>query len=1121
MSDSSLPLGALKLQSLIGRGGVGEVWQAVDALGRLPVAVKVLTHARYREPEVQDALHAELCRAARVDHPGVVQLFGWGLVDAGLAQATRNGLPEGAPYVAMELVTAGSLQTYAARLGWEDLRGLLLGVLDALAHLHARKLLHRNIKPANVLWGAPRDARPGPKLADLGLASPLDLARAPTRTRVAGAPAYLAPEQFAGRWRELGPETDLYSLGVVAWECVTGVLPFRGSSVYGIRQGHLKGALPALRPRLAVPSALGDWLGRLLEKERGARFGSAAEATEALLALGPPVGDEELASLELHSAEGEGWARAPAWWLNDAPSFVCLSPRPAAGELWVADDVLRSAEEAVDAVTRARGSAAPIRSAAIETSNLRPVALFGRDAERRALWTELEQALTERRPRVVVLHGPAGVGLSRLGRWVGERAEELGAASAVSGVADPARGLVSLINTWAQTQGAGLEDAEALISAALALKGGEQDPTLAAALAGGITPAAPPRAALRTAEGAPVALLGWLRHLLSAGPQVIWIDDAPRHPEAAAFARAALRESGALLLVLTARDDELVGRSPGATALKALTGKARVSRLRVGPLAPETGRALGRHLLFGVEESRCDPLIGGFVTPSVGLEATRGWIEDGALSAAEPGLAWTAPPPAHAPERALELILGRLRALLDPPEARAAFAVAAALGREVPEALWGAACAQLGAPPSAAFTTRLCRLGIWEDTPGGWRFTSTTALDAATLVAERAGLSAQAHRAVAEALRGSGGSLERIAHYAELAGDDPSATLLLAARARRRRGDPRGAAALLESRTKALSARGLTPSADDQAEAHLERARCLRALGEQAQAKRSGEQALLTAEASADRRAWAMAELALTAAGLGEGAVAARLAAQAMDTLRPLGASEALGDAIRAAASLTADPQRAEILLNEAVEVYDEAACPLSAGDALARLGQLALARGATDEAGARLRRALSRARAVGDMLAEARAQFGLASLAQRAGALPEAERRARRALSRLDLLAEPGAASVRLTLATLKLRRGAIVEAYEDARLAAEALRAQGRDDAALVADALQAPGLAERHDWAGLDAVCARLGPSLSGPVQADADVVSALKLAARLTETAGRAPLAEALRALLSAA
>ena len=525
-------------------------------------------------------------------------------------------------------------------------------------------------------------------------------------------------------------------------------------------------------------------------------------------------------------------------------------------------------------------------------------------------------------------------------------------------------------------------------------------------------------------------------------------------------------------------------------------------------LALEIAQLLQRgHDVFGLHAHRlrhrrrssCDPLIGGFVLPSLAMEATRSWIEDGALSAAEPGLAWTAPPPAQAPERPLELILGRLRALLEPAEVRAAFAVAAALGREVPEALWSAACARLGATPSPALTTRLCRLGIWEDMPGGWRFTSTTALDAAALVAERAGLKAQAHRAVAEALGGLGGSFERIAHYTELAGDDPSATLLLAARARRRRGDPRGAAALLESRAKALKARGLTPSADEQAEAHLERARCLRALGEQAQAKRSGEQALLTQEASADRRAGAMAELALIAAGLGEGAVAARLAAQAMDTLRPLGASEALGDALR----------------------YDEAACPLSAGDALARLGQLALARGATDEAGARLRRALSRARAVGDMLAEARAQFGLASLAQRAGALPEAERRARRALSRLDLLAEPGAASVRLTLATLKLRRGAIVEAYEDARLAAEALRAQGRDDAALVADALQAPGLAERHDWAGLDAVCARLGPSLSGPVQADTDVVSALKLAARLTETAGRAPLAEALRALLSAA
>ncbi|MCK6524633.1 serine/threonine protein kinase, partial [Myxococcota bacterium] len=971
MSESSLPLGALKLQSLIGRGGVGEVWQAVDALGRLPVAVKVLTHGRYREPEVLDALQAELCRAARLDHPGIVQLFGWGLVDGGLAQATRGGLPEGAPYVAMELVTAGSLQTYAARLGWEDLRGLLLGVLDALAHLHARGMLHRNIKPANVLWGAPRDARPGPKLADMGLASPLDLARAPARARVAGAPAYLAPEQFSGRWRELGPETDLYSLGVVAWECVTGVLPFRGSSVYGIRQGHLKGALPALRPRLAVPTEMGEWLGRLLEKERGARFGSAAEAAEALLALGPPVAAEELASLELHSAEGEGWSRAPAWWLNDAPSFVCLSPRPPAGELWVSDDVLRSAEEAVDAVTRARGSAVPLRSAAVEANNLRPVSLFGRDAERRDLWTELEQALVEGRPRLVVLHGPAGVGLSRLGRWVGERAQELGAAGAVSGVADPARGLVGLVSGWAQAEGAGVEDAEALIAAALAAESGEQDPTLAAALAGWISGGGPPRAAPRTAEGAPVALLGWTRRMLALGPLVIWIDDAPRHAEAAAFARAALRETGPLLVVLTARDEELVGRSPGATALKALTGKPRVTRLRVGPLAPETGRALGRHLLLGVEESRCDPLIVGFVSPSVAMEATRAWIEDGALSAAESGLAWTAPPPSSPPERPLELTLGRLRALLDPPEARAAFAVAAALGRIVPETLWRAACAALDAPPSPALTTQLCRLGIWEDTPGGWRFTTTTALDAAALVSERGGLKERAHRAVAEALRAQDGSPERVAFYLERAGDDPSAELLLAARDRRRRGDPRGAASLLEARTKALKARGITPSADAQAEAHLERARGLRVLGELAQAKRAGEQALLTAEASPALRAGGMAELALVAASLGEGAVATRLAAQAIDTLRPLGPSEALGDALRAAAALTIDPQRAEALLNEAVEVFDAAGCPLCAGDALARLGQLAMAAGAADEAGTRLRRALSRARAAGDMLAE------------------------------------------------------------------------------------------------------------------------------------------------------
>ncbi|MCK6524915.1 hypothetical protein L6R49_26220, partial [Myxococcota bacterium] len=130
-------------------------------------------------------------------------------------------------------------------------------------------------------------------------------------------------------------------------------------------------------------------------------------------------------------------------------------------------------------------------------------------------------------------------------------------------------------------------------------------------------------------------------------------------------------------------------------------------------------------------------------------------------------------------------------------------------------------------------------------------------------------------------------------------------------------------------------------------------------------------------------------------------------------------------------------------------------------------------------------------------------------------------ERRARRALARLDLLAEPGAASVRLTLATLKLRRGAAAEAAEDARLAAEALRAQGREDAAQMAEALRAPGLAEARDWAALSGVCEGLGPALSAPLLADEDVVGALRLAAQLAETGGRGPLADALRGLLSAA
>src|SRR5690606_15752040 len=120
-----------------------------------------------------------------------------------------------------------------------DVRGVLLSILDALAHAHARGVVHRDIKPGNILLGGHDDLRPGVKLADFGLArGSEDFGE---ERSVAGTPVYMAPEQFRGAWRSFGPWTDLYSLGIVAWELVCGKPPYVDSNVRNLGALHLRG----------------------------------------------------------------------------------------------------------------------------------------------------------------------------------------------------------------------------------------------------------------------------------------------------------------------------------------------------------------------------------------------------------------------------------------------------------------------------------------------------------------------------------------------------------------------------------------------------------------------------------------------------------------------------------------------------------------------------------------------------------------------------------------------------------------------------------------------------------------------------------------------------------------
>jgi predicted Ser/Thr protein kinase len=245
----------------IGSGGMGRVFLAVDdALGR-KVAIKTLG-ARYAGDDALRARFMVEARAmARLNHPHIARIYSLG--------------PSGeAPHFVMEFVEGAPLTEAAARLTFEQKAELMLEVTLAVQFLHGQGILHRDLKPANILVG------PGlePKLLDFGLALELQEHERLSRAgEVVGTPEYLSPEQAAGA-EELGPRSDVFSLGAVLYELLTGEPPFRGNGLQALLRA-IREDEPVL-PRRRVPGIPRDLQNiclKALEKDPAHRYASAGE----------------------------------------------------------------------------------------------------------------------------------------------------------------------------------------------------------------------------------------------------------------------------------------------------------------------------------------------------------------------------------------------------------------------------------------------------------------------------------------------------------------------------------------------------------------------------------------------------------------------------------------------------------------------------------------------------------------------------------------------------------------------------------------------------------------------------------------------------------------------------
>jgi serine/threonine protein kinase len=226
-----------RLGALLGRGGTAEVWKAEDdALGR-SVALKLVT-VQTDESSARAGEEARLL--ARLSHPSIVPVY-----DAGTDE-------QGRPWVVMELVEGETLSDTIRRGPIPSERTAVIGgsVAQALAYVHGQGLVHRDVKPGNVLIG--QDGRV--RLTDFGIARLVDAARVTSTGMMVGTASYLAPEQVAGE--PVGPPADVYALGLVLLECLTGEREYAGSTV--------EVALARLHRQPEVPDDLpGGWPGLL------------------------------------------------------------------------------------------------------------------------------------------------------------------------------------------------------------------------------------------------------------------------------------------------------------------------------------------------------------------------------------------------------------------------------------------------------------------------------------------------------------------------------------------------------------------------------------------------------------------------------------------------------------------------------------------------------------------------------------------------------------------------------------------------------------------------------------------------------------------------------------------
>jgi serine/threonine-protein kinase len=286
--------GKYRLERELGRGGMGSVWLAQHLTLRSPVAIKLIDPSIASNPEALQRFLREAQAAASLRSPHVVQIL-------------DHGVDEGVPFIVMELLDGESLASRlerVKRLSPAETARIITEVARAIARAHEAGIVHRDLKPDNI-YLVRNDEEEIAKVLDFGVAKAtthgMGAVTGATRTgSVLGTPYYMSPEQAEGA-KTVDGRSDLWSLGVIAWECLLGNRPFESETLGGLLLAICARPLPTPSTMGPVPPGFDAWFARACSRDLSHRFGTAKELAQELRAVCGGAG-----------MQGYGYAAPPA-----------------------------------------------------------------------------------------------------------------------------------------------------------------------------------------------------------------------------------------------------------------------------------------------------------------------------------------------------------------------------------------------------------------------------------------------------------------------------------------------------------------------------------------------------------------------------------------------------------------------------------------------------------------------------------------------------------------------------------------------------------------------------------------------------------------------------------------